>query len=94
MATTSLKLSDEIKKRAVEAAMKQGVSPHAFMVRAIEQAAAAAEQRASFLADARAAREQMLVSGEGYEAGEVHAHLKARISGRKVAKPKAKPWQG
>ena len=94
MATTSLKLSDELKRRAVEAAAKQGVSPHAFMVGAIDRATSAAEKRAEFLADAVAAREQLLDSGEGYEAGEVHDYLKARIAGRKVSKPKAKPWQG
>lgn len=93
MGTTSLKLSDELKQRAIEAATKQGVSPHAFMVHAIEQAATAAEQRASFVADALAARQHMLVSGEGHEASEVHAYLKARIADRKTEKPRAKSWQ-
>ena len=94
MSTTSLKLSDELKQRAVAAAEQKGVSPHAFMVQAIEQAATAAERRASFVAEARAAREQMLGSGMGYDASEVHAYLKARIAGDKVVRPKAKSWQG
>ncbi|THF62242.1 hypothetical protein [Pseudothauera rhizosphaerae] len=94
MSTTSLKLSDELKQRAIAAAMKQGVSPHAFMVQAIEQAATAAEQRASFLAAALAAREDALASGEGYEAHEVHAFLKKRITDRKAERPKAKSWRG
>jgi predicted transcriptional regulator len=93
MSTTSLKLSDELKQRAVAAAEKKGVSPHAFMVQAIEQAATAAEQRAGFVSEALAAREQMLSSGKGYDAREVHAYLKARISGNKPAKPKTRPWQ-
>lgn len=94
MATTSLKLSDELKQRAIDAAAGQGVSPHAFMVRAIEQAADAAEQRARFLADALAARQHTLVTGEGYDSGEVHAYLTARVAGGEAVKPKAKPWQG
>lgn len=94
MSTTSLKLSEELKQRAVAAAQEQGVSPHAFMVHAIEQAATAAERRTSFVAQAQAAREQMLKSGKGYDAGEVHAYLKARIAGDKPAKPKARSWQG
>jgi len=94
MSTTSLKLSDELKQRAIAAAEKQGVSPHAFMIHAIEQAATAAERRASFVSDAQAAREQMLATRKGYDAGEVHAYLKARLSGDKPAKPKAKPWRG
>ena len=94
MSTTSLKLSDELKRRAVAAAEMKGVSPHAFMVAAIEQAATAAEQRAGFVGEAQAAREQMLRTGKGYDAGEVHAYLKARIAGKKVVKPKAGSWRG
>lgn len=93
MTTTSLKLSDELKRRAVAAAENNGVSPHAFMVHAIEQAATAAERRASFVSEAQAAREQMLNTGKGYAASEVHAYLRARIAGKKSAPPKAKPWQ-
>lgn len=93
MSTTSLKLPDELKHRAVAAAARIGVSPHAFMVHAIEQAAAAAERRAGFVAEALAAREHLLETGKGYDAAEVHAWLKARVAGSKVAKPKAKPWR-
>lgn len=93
MATTSLKLPDELKQRAIAAAEKSGISPHAFMVQAIEQAATAAERRAEFVADARKAREQMIKSGKGFDAEAVHAYLRARIAGVKAAKPKAKSWQ-
>ena len=94
MPTTSLKIPDELKQRAVAAAEHQGISPHAFMVRAIEQAAASAERRANFVQEALDAREQMLKSGVGFEAGQVHAYLKSRIAGTKTTKPKAKSWQG
>lgn len=93
MSTTSLKLPEELKQRATVAAQKQGVSPHAFMVQAIEQAATLAERRASFVAEAQAAREQMLRTGKGYDADEVHAYLRARIVGKKPARPKAKSWR-
>jgi predicted transcriptional regulator len=93
MATTSLKLTDELKQRTVALAQKQGVSPHAFMVEAIEHAAAAAEQRLGFVEDAQAARAQMLKSGLGFDAQEVHAYLKARVSDKAAPKPKATPWQ-
>lgn len=94
MSTTSLKLSDELKQRAIDAAEKMGVSPHAFMIHAIDQAATAAEQRAGFVNGAQAAREQMLATGKGYDASEVHVYLKARLSGAKPAKPRAKSWRG
>ena len=94
MSTTSLKISEELKQRAVAAAERKGVSPHAFMVNAIEQAATAAERRAAFVGEALTAREQLLNTGKGYDVSEVHAYLKARIAGNKSAKPKARSWQG
>ena len=93
MATTSLKLSDELKQRAAALAQRRGVSPHAFMVEAIEHAAAAAERRAGFLEEAQAAREQMLKTGEGLDAGEVHAYLESRVNHRQAPRPKVKSWQ-
>jgi predicted transcriptional regulator len=94
MATTSLKLPDELKQRAIAAAQKQGVSPHAFMVNAIDSAATAAEQRARFVAEAKAAREDMVKTGKGYDADQIHAYLQARIAGKKSPKPRARSWRG
>lgn len=92
MTTTSLKLPDDLKKRAAAAAQQLGISPHAFMVEAIERAARASEQRSRFIAEAKAARKQMIESGEGFPAEDVHRYLAAKVSGKKVAKPKARPW--
>lgn len=63
------------------------------MAQTFEQSATPTERRARFLAEAQASREQMLRTGKGYDADEVHAYLKARITGNKPAKPEAKPWQ-
>jgi predicted transcriptional regulator len=93
MATTSLKLSDELKLRVIAAAEQQGVSPHAFMVGAIEQAAMAAEQRASFVAEALAAEHEMLETGLGYDADDVHAYIDARLAGKNPDRPVLKPWR-
>jgi len=92
MTTTSLKLSDDLKKRATNAAHELGVSPHAFMVSAIEQAAHATEQRLRFIAEAKSAREEMIDTGQGLDADEVHAFLKEKVAGKKVAKPKTRSW--
>lgn len=94
MSTTSLKLPDDLKERAAAAARAKGITPHAFMVEAIRVAATVAEQRARFVADAQAARDAMLASGQGYDADEVHAYLRDRLSGRTPSQPKAKPWRG
>lgn len=92
MSTTSLKLPDDLKKRAAKAAHDLGVSPHAFMVAAIEQAAMATEQRVRFIAEAKVARDEMIDTGNGFDADDVHAFLKAKVSGEKVAKPKMRSW--
>lgn len=93
MSTTSLKLPDELKQRAAAAAQKQGITPHAFMVRAIELAATMAERRAGFVAGAETARQEMLKNGKGYDADEVHAYLRNRASSKDSARPKAKSWR-
>jgi hypothetical protein len=51
------------------------------------------QRRARFIAEAQATRKQMLRTGKGYDADEVHAYLKARIAGKKHAKPKAWSWR-
>ena len=91
--TTSLKLPDDIKQAAAEAAEQQGVTPHAFMVQAIRSAAEAARKRSVFVDDALAARAEVRESGKAYTAQDVHAYIRARAQGKKAAKPKAKPWR-
>ena len=97
MTTTSLKLPDELKQRAAQAAQEMGVSPHAFMIAAIEQAATSAEIRSRFITDARQARNELIESGKGFDADDVHAYLKAKVEGKangdKVLKPKQKSWR-
>ena len=93
MSTTSLKLPDDIKRLAAAAAKEQGVTPHAFMVDAIRNAAVAAKLRAEFVADAEMARAEAMKSGKGFPVSEVHAYLRARVRGLKAPKPKAKSWR-
>lgn len=93
MTTTSLKLPDELKARAASAAKTRGITTHAFMLEAIREATTATEQRAAFVAAAQAARDDMLHSGRGYAADEVHQYLHARASGAPARKPKAKSWR-
>ncbi|MCE1180919.1 MAG: hypothetical protein LWW81_01215 [Rhodocyclales bacterium] len=93
MTTTSLKLPDELKQRAIAAAEQQGISPHAFMLSAIEQAATAAELRQDFINRALSARDQMLASGEGHDSDEVRAYIQARIAGQSPTRPQQKKWR-
>lgn len=93
MSTTSLKLPDELKQRAAMAAQELGISPHAFMVDAIRQAVDAVEQREQFVAQALAARAEMLKNGLGYDTGEVRTYLRQRLSDKQAPRPDAKPWR-
>lgn len=91
MSITSLKIPEELKRRAVDAAQQQGLSSHAFMVNAIEQTVLATEQRTSFIAEALAAEREMLESGLGYAADDVHRYIKARVAGDNPERPDAMP---
>jgi predicted transcriptional regulator len=93
MSTTSLKLPDDLKARAMAAAKARGVTPHAFMLDAIREAATATEQRVSFIADATAAHATMRGTGMGYDADEVHKYIRDKIAGKSVRRPKAKSWR-
>lgn len=90
MSTTSLKLPDELKEQAANAAAFLGVSPHAFMVDAIRQATRNAESRKEFIADAEAALQQSMAAGEVFDAREVHLYVRERVAGRKGVLPKPK----
>ncbi|HQR53076.1 MAG TPA: hypothetical protein PLZ79_07375 [Burkholderiales bacterium] len=93
MATTTLKLPEELRKRVAAAVEGTGQSAHAFMVEAIERQTRLAEQRRSFVADALAAREETRRSGLAYPAGEVHRYMQARARGEKAARPQPRKWR-
>ena len=93
MSTISLKLTDELKQRAIGAAHVLGISPHAFMVEAIRQAVHAVEKRAAFVAQARDARAEMLAQGQGYAPDDVRAYLHGRRTDRSVVRPAKTPWR-
>jgi len=63
------------------------------MLGAIRDAITAAERRADFVAAAQAALEETLQSGEGFDAHDVHAYLRAKVSGKTAARPRAKSWR-
>ena len=93
MATTSLKLPEELKQRTIDAAERLGVSPHAFMIDAIASATERTEKRAEFIADAVSRLAEMRKTGKGLAADQVHDYLKQRIAGKKARKPRGGSWQ-
>lgn len=93
MATTSLKLPEDLKVRAAAAAATRGMTPHAFMLDAIRSTTDASEQYAQFVADAEAADAEMRRTGKGYSAEDVFKYLGDLVSGKRPRKPKAKSWR-
>ena len=61
--STTLKLPEELKERIAPLAKDAGKSAHAWMVEALQERAALAEKRKSFVADALAAARETAASG-------------------------------
>lgn len=93
MPVTSVELPEELRRRVVQAAEQEGKSPDAFVLRAIEWRIEQAEKRASFLADADAALEEMERTGLAYEWEDVREYARALAAGEKPERPQAKPWR-
>lgn len=93
LTATSLKLPKVLKTRITRLAKRAGESPHAFMLRLLEEQVQAAERFEQFLAAARQADERMQKSGMGYAAQDVHAYLEAKVAGRRAARPKPVQWR-
>ena len=93
MATTTLKLSDELKKRIARLVEGSDTTMHAFLVRAVEQATIAAEKRAEFVAAALKAREEYQRTRRGYSLEQVSEWARKRAASQKVARPKARTWR-
>ncbi len=83
VSTTSLKLTEEIKQQATNAAKELGMTPHAFMVEAIKRASVNAEIRRKFIEQANIAREGVIKNGKVFESDKVFEAMKARIAGKK-----------
>lgn len=86
----SLRVPDDVKKRAARLADAQDTTVHAFMLEAIRDKVDAEEARAAFHEEARLRLARMKKSGKGIPAAEVFAYLDARGKGKSPARPKAR----
>lgn len=89
MATaTTLKLPDPLKARINAAAKAAGKTPHAFMIDALSEQTERDERRREFLKAAILAEKETAKTRITYDADEVHAYLRAKISGKTQHRPK------
>jgi predicted transcriptional regulator len=93
VSATSLKLPENLKRRIAELAASAGQTPHAFMIDVLSREAKRAEQRAQFAADASESEREALNSGKTHAIDAAFNYLDARVAGKKVRPPRARPWR-
>jgi predicted transcriptional regulator len=93
MAATSLKLPDPLKRKIDAAAARARQTPHAFMVDALAREVQRSELRERFAADSAAAEAQALHSGKAHTLAAAFDYLDAKLAGRKVRRPRERPWR-
>lgn len=87
MATTTLKLPEDLKARITPLAAAAGKSPHAWMVDAIRAQIALSDMKASFLGDGRQSAADIDSGGSLYAMEDVAAYLRARLADKNVERP-------
>ena len=92
-ATTSLKLPEDLKKRAAALAKAADKTPHAFLVEAIRNQVAQSELRRDFEKSALKARRTAQTTGVVYRMEDVHAEVRSIAAGKKVPQAKPVAWR-
>lgn len=90
MSTTTIRLEDELKSRVAAAAEQAGVTAHAFILEAIAQTVAQAEEDNAFHALADTRWQGIQATGKTVPWDDAQAYLKARASGERARKPAAR----
>lgn len=89
MSTTSIRLPDDLKQRVARLAEASGLTPHGFILQAIEAQAAAAEEQAEFQRLAQARLRKFKATGQAVPWSEARQYLLDRAAGKAVPRPKA-----
>lgn len=90
MAATSIKLPDDLKARIAPLAEAEGLSPHAWMLRALANETERAEKRAEFIAEGLRRLKEVRDGGELLPAREVLDRVKRRLEDALAAKARAR----
>ncbi len=83
--TTTLKLSDNLRKRIVPLAKASNLTAHAWMLEALDAQATLAERRRDFVGSAMASVDE---GGRTYASEDVHTYFIAAASGAVVRRPR------
>ena len=89
MPNLSVKLDEATRQRLLETAARQGITPHAFMIKAIAGELAQAEAESAFVAQALKARAQVIASGQVIDGPAFADYLRRRVRGESAPRPSA-----
>ena len=84
----SLRVPEEVKKRVAKLAKRQDMTPHGFMLDAIQEKVEMEEARLAFHAEAERRLARMKKTGVGIPAEAVFEYLQRRAAGHKATRPK------
>ena len=89
MPNLSVKLDEATRQRLLEVAAGQGITPHAFMIKAIGAELEQAEAEAAFVARALTARAQVIATGQVIDGPAFADYLRCRVRGQSATCPSA-----
>lgn len=89
MSTTTIRLPEDLKARVAQAAAAEGTTAHNFILEAIAEKTALAEQQADFHAVADQRYAQFLESGESVPWEDARVYLMQRLEGKGAKMPSA-----
>lgn len=89
MPNLSVKLDEATRHRLLDVAAGQGITPHAFMVKAIAAGLEQAEAEAAFVTRALAARAQVIATGQVIDGPAFEDYLRCRVRGQSATRPSA-----
>ena len=93
MSATSLKLSNDLRRRIGALVHGTDKTAHAFMLSAIERAAQQEELRRRFGDEAAESERETAKTGRAYDAASVFDYFEARAKGARTTKPRMKSWR-
>ena len=89
MPNLSVKLDEVTRHRLQEVAASQGITPHAFMIKAIGAELEQAEAEAAFVAQALTARAQVIATGQVIDGPAFADYLRRCVRGQSATRPLA-----
>ena len=90
MSTTTIRLPEALKTRLARVAQAAGVTPHGFILQAIEAQTMEAEAQAAFHRLASKRLRSVTQSGAAVPWGDARQYLLDRAAGKPVARPQAR----